>query len=50
MNTNWFNQAVDGVLQALGTDPERGLAADEAAKRLLEYGSNELEQAGTSQT
>ena len=44
MNTNSFNQSSQDVLKALGTDPERGLRADDAAKRLLEYGPNELEQ------
>jgi Ca2+-transporting ATPase len=44
MNTNSFNQSSQDVLQAFGTDPESGLTADDAAKRLLEYGPNELEQ------
>ena len=37
----WTRGAVD-VATALGTDPVRGLTADEAAARLAQYGRNEL--------
>jgi Ca2+-transporting ATPase len=38
----WHALEVSHVLPALGTSPERGLAMDEAARRLTRYGYNEL--------
>jgi Ca2+-transporting ATPase len=41
----WAIDAAD-VAAALGTDPERGLSAEEAAARLLRFGRNELVEHG----
>ncbi|MCS6909876.1 MAG: cation-translocating P-type ATPase [Anaerolineales bacterium] len=41
----WHNQPVDAVARQLGTDLRRGLSRDEAARRLAEYGPNELQAA-----
>jgi Ca2+-transporting ATPase len=38
----WHALEVSDLLPALGTSPERGLTADEAARRLARYGHNEL--------
>jgi Ca2+-transporting ATPase len=38
----WHALEVSDVLPALGTSPDRGLTADEAARRLARYGHNEL--------
>jgi Ca2+-transporting ATPase len=38
----WHALAADAALQRCGTDPVRGLAADEAARRLIAYGPNAL--------
>ncbi len=40
----WFDQSVPAVLRELNTSAERGLSADEANKRLAQYGPNRLEQ------
>ncbi len=42
--TRWYSQSVDEVFSALQSQPA-GLSPDEAAKRLAEYGPNELEAA-----
>ena len=41
----WFTLSGDDVAQRLGVDPERGLTADEAAKRLQQYGPNKFAEA-----
>jgi Ca2+-transporting ATPase len=38
----WHNQSAEDAAAALGVDPERGLDGEEAARRLGEYGPNEL--------
>jgi Ca2+-transporting ATPase len=38
----WHSIAVDAVLEELGTHADRGLAQEDAARRLAEYGTNEL--------
>jgi len=40
----WHALEVSDVLPALGTSPQRGLTAEEAAQRLTRYGHNELEE------
>ena len=40
--TNPYQQSVDKVLAALGTDARLGLSVTEARKRLERYGKNEL--------
>ncbi len=40
----WYALAVDDVARSLGTDLERGLTSEEAARRLQEYGPNELRE------
>jgi Ca2+-transporting ATPase len=45
----WTIDAAD-VAAALGTDPQRGLSAPEAADRLLRYGRNELVERGKKPT
>ena len=44
----WHSLDVDGVLQALETDRE-GISDEEAAKRLQEYGPNELKEEAKKQ-
>jgi Ca2+-transporting ATPase len=41
----WHALEASEVVQALETSPDRGLTADEAARRLEEFGPNELEEA-----
>ncbi|MDW8327369.1 MAG: cation-translocating P-type ATPase [Anaerolineales bacterium] len=41
----WHSRPVDAVAQQLGTDLRRGLSRDEVARRLAEYGPNELQAA-----
>ena len=41
----WFTLSGDDVAQRLGVDPERGLTAEEAAKRLQQYGPNKFAEA-----
>lgn len=49
MTTEWYQLTTKAVAQQLGSDPVLGLPADEVAKRLAEYGPNELvEKAGKS--
>ena len=38
----WHSSDAETVLKELRTDPQKGLASEEAKKRLEEYGSNEL--------
>ena len=38
-----YQQPVEAVIAALGSDPERGLTPEEARQRLAQYGSNELQ-------
>jgi Ca2+-transporting ATPase len=45
----WTRDAAE-VAAALGTDPARGLSADEAAARLARYGRNELVERGKKPT
>lgn len=40
--TPYYQRTVDDILAALGTDPRRGLAGDEARERLRRYGPNAL--------
>lgn len=40
----WYNKGKKEVLNELGTDLSHGLSSKEAAKRLEEYGRNELEE------
>ncbi len=40
----WHELDETGLAKALGTDPSRGLAPDEAQRRLAEYGANELQE------
>jgi Ca2+-transporting ATPase len=42
--SDWHTLEMAAVLERLGTDAERGLAADEAARRLAEHGPNELQE------
>jgi magnesium-transporting ATPase (P-type) len=44
--TEWYRLSVDEALEQSQGDP-RGLSRDEAARRLAEYGPNELVEAGT---
>jgi P-type Ca2+ transporter type 2C len=41
-NTAWYAQPADQVASQLGVDPQQGLSAEEVARRLAEYGPNEL--------
>jgi Ca2+-transporting ATPase len=43
----WHTSEVEDVLNALGTRAASGLSEDEAARRLVEQGPNELEDKGT---
>ena len=45
-NTAWHSEPVDEVFRRLEASPE-GLTADEATRRLAEYGRNELKEAAT---
>lgn len=42
---NPHTYSVDEVVEALGTDVEKGLSTQEAEKRLKQYGANELKEA-----
>jgi Ca2+-transporting ATPase len=44
--TDWYRFAAAAVVERLGTDPDAGLTASEAARRLAEHGRNELEEHG----
>jgi len=41
--TAWHNQSIDAVASQLKTHIQQGLSRDEAARRLAEYGPNELQ-------
>ena len=41
-NTAWYSQSADSVVSQLAVDPKLGLSADEAERRLTEYGPNEI--------
>ncbi|WP_420631009.1 cation-translocating P-type ATPase [Candidatus Leptofilum sp.] len=43
----WFQQDVDATLQDLNSNAKSGLSANEAQKRLNQYGLNELVEKGT---
>jgi len=45
MSTHWFSKTVAEVSTAQGSDLERGLGAEEAARRVQEHGPNELSEA-----
>ena len=38
----WYAMSAENVAGQIGVDPDRGLDADELARRLAEYGPNEL--------
>ena len=40
--TAWYAQPADQVASQLGVDPQQGLSAEEVARRLTEYGPNEI--------
>lgn len=42
MTTEWYQLTTEAVAKELGSDPVVGLPAEEVAKRLVEYGPNEL--------
>ncbi len=42
--TNWYQQSVDEVIANCDTDPDKGLSAEEAQRRLSQFGPNELEE------
>jgi Ca2+-transporting ATPase len=49
LNRQWHQLKVQDVAQSLGTNPERGLRADEAQRRQEQFGPNQLNiQEGTS--
>ncbi|MCA1733425.1 MAG: cation-translocating P-type ATPase, partial [Acidobacteria bacterium] len=39
-----YRRSIDEVLEALGSDRDRGLEGEEAARRLAQHGPNELEE------
>src|ERR687895_306710 len=43
-NMQWHSTQVDSILGQLGTNPQQGLTAEEARRRLQEYGYNELKK------
>ncbi|MGU3469783.1 calcium-translocating P-type ATPase, SERCA-type [Paenibacillus sp. D51F] len=43
-NRNWHQLAEEQLLSQLGSSPDNGLSAEEAAKRLAEHGRNELSE------
>ena len=42
----WHALGVENVLDRFDVDPERGLSADEADRRLSDHGPNKLEESG----
>ena len=44
MQTNTWQLDVDEVVKTLGSDIKNGISADEAVRRLKEYGSNQLKE------
>ena len=45
MSMNRFKQPISEVVDSLDTDLERGLASEDARRRLAEHGANELLEA-----
>ena len=43
---NWHTQTIEDLTRELGTDLEKGLSQEEAARRLEQYGPNELVERG----
>ena len=41
----FYSESLRRAAEALETDPDRGLTAQEAARRLAQYGENQLRQA-----
>ena len=46
---NWYKLTATEVLQKLGTGPKEGLTGDEAQKRLVKHGPNELVEKGAKE-
>ena len=44
--SDWYQLSADEVLEKLESDPEQGLTSAEAAKRLEQFGPNELVEKG----
>lgn len=44
-NEAWHRLTLEELRRRIGVDPEKGLAGEEAGRRLAEYGSNELPEA-----
>ena len=44
MEKQWYQQSCQEVLATLGSDAQQGLTGDEAARRLLANGPNELQE------
>ena len=45
--SEWYQMSAGEVLEKLESDPERGLTSAEAAKRLEQFGPNELVEKGS---
>ena len=45
---NWHTQKIEELTHELGTDLEKGLTPEEAARRLEQYGPNELIERGVT--
>ena len=45
---NWHTQTIEDLTRELGTDLEKGLSQEEAARRLEQYGPNELIERGVT--
>ena len=45
---NWHTQTIEDLTHELGTDLEKGLSPEEAARRLEQYGPNELVERGVT--
>ena len=45
---NWHTQTIEDLTHELGTDLEKGLTQEEAARRLEQYGPNELVERGVT--
>ena len=45
--SEWYQLSTNDVLQKLESDPENGLTSAEAAKRLEQFGPNELVEKGS---
>ncbi|MDO8370251.1 MAG: cation-transporting P-type ATPase, partial [Candidatus Nitrotoga sp.] len=43
-DNNWHTLTTDEVAQRLETNPQSGLSSTDAAKRLAQYGANELKE------